>query len=164
MIVTAYIIGLVGMLFTAISYSQMAKEFPVAGSVYSYGSKGTNSFVGFVAGWIMLLIPALLYVVGALAIHDIFPSLSPLVLIVAFVIFNTYINIRGISFTAAFNRWMLVAELIVLAVFLVMGVIAISNNVNGAVFSVAPVYDADNFSLGLIISAVPIAVLSFYSS
>ncbi|WP_336274905.1 APC family permease [Vreelandella indica] len=104
---------------------------------------------------------ALLYVVGALAIHDIFPSLSPLVLIVAFVIFNTYINIRGISFTAAFNRWMLVAELIVLAVFLVMGVIAISNNVNGAVFSVAPVYDADNFSLGLIISAVPIAVLSF---
>ncbi|WP_336269545.1 APC family permease [Vreelandella arctica] len=165
MIVTAYIIGLVGMLFTAISYSQMAKEFPVAGSVYSYVSKGTNSFVGFVAGWIMLLdyilIPALLYVVGALAIHDIFPSLSPLVLIVAFVIFNTYINIRGISFTAAFNRWMLVAELIVLAVFLVMGVIAISNNVNGAVFSVAPVYDADNFSLGLIISAVPIAVLSF---
>lgn len=165
MIVTAYMIGLVGMLFTAISYSQMAKEFPVAGSVYSYVSKGTNSFVGFVAGWIMLLdyilIPALLYVVGALAIHDIFPSLSPLVLIVAFVIFNTYINIRGISFTAAFNRWMLVAELIVLAVFLVMGVIAISNNVNGAVFSVAPVYDADNFSLGLIISAVPIAVLSF---
>ena len=165
MIVTAYIIGLVGMLFTAISYSQMAKEFPVAGSVYSYVSKGTNSFVGFVAGWIMLLdyilIPALLYVVGALAIHDIFPSLSPLVLIVAFVIFNTYINIRGISFTAAFNRWMLVAELIVLAVFLVMGVIAISNNVNGAVFSVSPVYDADNFSLGLIISAVPIAVLSF---
>jgi len=165
MIVTAYMIGLVGMLFTAISYSQMAKEFPVAGSVYSYVSKGTNSFVGFVAGWIMLLdyilIPALLYVVGALAIHDIFPSLSPLVLIVAFVIFNTYINIRGISFTATFNRWMLVAELIVLAVFLVMGVIAISNNVNGAVFSVAPVYDADNFSLGLIISAVPIAVLSF---
>lgn len=165
MIVTAYMIGLVGMLFTAISYSQMAKEFPVAGSVYSYVSKGTNSFVGFVAGWIMLLdyilIPALLYVVGALAIHDIFPSLSPLVLIVAFVIFNTYINIRGISFTAVFNRWMLVAELIVLAVFLVMGVIAISNNVNGAVFSVAPVYDADNFSLGLIISAVPIAVLSF---
>ena len=165
MIVTAYMIGLVGMLFTAISYSQMAKEFPVAGSVYSYVSKGTNSFVGFVAGWIMLLdyilIPALLYVVGALAIHDIFPSLSPLVLIVAFVIFNTYINIRGISFTAAFNRWRLVADLIGLAVFLVMGVIAISNNVNGAVFSVAPVYDADNFSLGLIISAVPIAVLSF---
>lgn len=165
MIVTAYIIGLVGMLFTAISYSQMAKEFPVAGSVYSYVSKGTNSFAGFVAGWIMLLdyilIPALLYVVGALAIHDIFPSLSPILLIIAFVIFNTYVNIRGISFTAAFNKWMLAAELIVLAIFLVVGVIAISNNVNGAVFSIAPVYDVDNFSLGLIISAVPIAVLSF---
>jgi len=165
MIVTAYVIGLVGMLFTAICYSEMAKEFPVAGSVYSYVSRGTNSFVGFVAGWIMLLdyilIPALLYVVGALAIHDIFPSLSPLVLIVAFVLFNTYINIRGISFTAAFNRWMLIAELLVLAAFLIVAVIAISNNVNGAVFSAAPVYDADNFSLGLIISAVPIAVLSF---
>ena len=165
MIVSAYIIGLVGMLFTAISYSQMAKEFPIAGSVYSYVSKGTNSFVGFVAGWIMLLdyilIPALLYVVGALAINDIFPAISPLLLIVAFVVFNTYINIRGISFTAVFNRWMLVAELIVLATFLVVGVIAISNHVNGAVFSMAPVYDADKFSLQLVISAVPIAVLSF---
>ncbi|MAR72800.1 MULTISPECIES: APC family permease [unclassified Halomonas] len=165
MIVTAYVIGLVGMLFTAICYSQMAKEFPVAGSVYSYVSRGAGSFAGFVAGWIMLLdyilIPALLYVVGALAIHDIFPSLSPILLVVAFVVFNTYINIRGISFTAAFNRWMLVAELLVLAVFLVVGVVAISNNVNGAVFSMAPVYDADDFSLGLIISAVPIAVLSF---
>ncbi|WP_230657556.1 APC family permease [Psychrobacter sp. I-STPA10] len=165
MIVTAYLIGLIGMLFTAISYSQMAKEFPIAGSVYSYVSKGTNSFIGFVAGWIMLLdyilIPALLYVVGALAIHDIFPALSPLLLIIAFVIFNTYINIRGISFTAVFNRWMLVVELIVLAIFLVVGVIAISNHVNGAVFSIAPVYDADKFSLALIVSAVPVAVLSF---
>ena len=65
MIVTAYIIGLIGMLFTAISYSQMAKEFPIAGSVYSYVSKGAGSFVGFIAGWIMLLdyilVPALLY-------------------------------------------------------------------------------------------------------
>ncbi|HET8790259.1 MAG TPA: hypothetical protein VFM75_03545, partial [Modicisalibacter sp.] len=68
MIVTAYVIGLVGMLFTAVSYSQMAKEFPIAGSVYSYVSRGTNGFFGFMAGWIMLLdyilIPALLYVVG----------------------------------------------------------------------------------------------------
>ena len=165
MIVTAYIIGLIGMLFTAISYSQMAKEFPIAGSVYSYVSKGAGSFVGFVAGWIMLLdyilVPALLYVVGAFAIHDIFPSLSPVFLLIAFVIFNTYINIRGISFTAVFNRWMLVAELNLLVIFLVMGVIAISNNVNGAVFSIAPVYQPDSFSLGLIVSAVPIAVLSF---
>lgn len=165
MIVLTYIIGLVGMLFTAISYSEMAKEFPVAGSVYSYISKSTNDFIGFISGWVMLLdyilIPALLYIVGALAVHDIFKTLSPIILIVSFVIFNTYINIRGISFTAVFNRWMLIAELIVLVIFIVMGVIAISNHVNESSFSIKPLYDNSNFSLTMIISAVPIAILSF---
>lgn len=165
MIVTAYAIGLVGMLFTAISYTQMANRYPVAGSVYTYISMSVRTDLGFLSGWMMLLdyilVPALLYVVGAMAIHDIFPMLPPIPLLIAFVIFNTWVNIRGITFTATFNRWMLVIELIVLATFLVVGVWAIGQNVNDAHFSMRPVVDPDAFSLGIVISAVPIAVLSF---
>ena len=35
MVPLVYLIGLVAMIFTAISYAQMSKAFPVAGSVYS---------------------------------------------------------------------------------------------------------------------------------
>ena len=55
MVPLAYIIGMVAMLFTALSYGSMAKAFPVAGSVYSYAQRGLNQHVGFIAGWLMLL-------------------------------------------------------------------------------------------------------------
>ncbi|MGB7755872.1 MAG: APC family permease [Salinisphaera sp.] len=165
MIVTAYVVGLIGMLFTALSYAQMAERYPVAGSVYTYISQSVRPELGFLAGWMMLLdyvlIPALLYVVGAEAVHDVFPVLPSAGLLVAFVIFNTWVNIRGIGFTAAFNQWMLAVELLVLAAFLIVGVWAIGTHVDGARFSFAPIAGPHGFSLGVVISAVPIAVLSF---
>lgn len=99
--------------------------------------------------------------VGAEAVHNVFPVLPTAGLLVAFVIFNTWVNIRGIGFTAAFNQWMLAVELLVLAIFLVVGVWAIGQHVDGAEFSFAPVAGPDGFSLSIVISAVPIAVLSF---
>src|SRR5690625_7406437 len=68
----AYLIGMVGMVFTALSYARMSEAFPMAGSVYSYAGRGINQYVGFVAGWALLLyhilVSALLYVVSATAL------------------------------------------------------------------------------------------------
>ena len=55
---------------------------------------------------------------------------------------------------------MLVAELIVLAIFLVVGVVALANGA-GRGFALTPLYDRSTFSLGLVFGAVSIAVLSF---
>jgi amino acid transporter len=74
---------------------------------------------------------------------------------------NTTVNYMGIENTARFNRVMLVGELIVLAIFLAVGVWAIASGVNGASFSLDPLYNADRFSLSLVLGAVSIAVLSF---
>ncbi|HEX3015779.1 MAG TPA: amino acid permease, partial [Desulfobacteria bacterium] len=35
MVALAYIIGMVGMIFTAFSYARMSEAFPIAGSVYA---------------------------------------------------------------------------------------------------------------------------------
>ena len=43
----AYVIAMVAMLFTAMSYGKMANAFPVAGSTYSYTEKGINPYLGF---------------------------------------------------------------------------------------------------------------------
>lgn len=165
MIALAYLIGMVGMIFTALSYARMSEEFPLAGSVYSYVGRGINNHIGFIAGWLILLdyilIPTLMYVVSAAALGGIFPNVPAGVWIVLFVIVNTTINFFGIEMTAKTNKIFLVFELVVLVIFLYFGITAIMNGVNGASFSFDPFYNPDRFSLNVVLGAVSIAVLSF---
>jgi amino acid transporter len=164
MVALAYIIGMSGMIFTAFSYWRMSEAFPISGSVYAYSSRGIGKAVGFVAGWTILsdyiLVPALLYVVSAAALGSIIPQVPALVWIVGFILINTVINVIGIEFTAKFNKIVLILELIIFVIFVVIGIIAVSNGV-GDGFTLKPLYDAQNFNLTLVMGAVSIAVLSF---
>lgn len=165
MVALAYLIGMVGMIFTALSYARMSEAFPIAGSVYAYAQRGINDSVGFIAGWLILLdyifVPALLYLVSAAALHDIVPNIPLIVWLVIFIAINTVVNVLGIEFTAKANKIIVVAELIVLVIFVAVGIFAITKGVNGAEFTWKPLYDADNFSMGTVMGAVSIAVLSF---
>jgi amino acid transporter len=77
-----------------------------------------------------------------------------------FIVANTIINYSGIELTAKVNKVVLVAELIVLAIFIVIGVIAVASG-KGNGFSFDAFYNSDTFSIGLVLGAVSIAVLSF---
>lgn len=164
MVALTYAIGMVAMMFTANSYAEMAKEFPMAGSVYSYAGRGIRPWVGFLAGWVILLdyvlVPGLLYLVAAVAMNSIIPAIPAFVWLALFVILNTVVNYMGIEMTARVNKIMLVAELIVLAIFLVIGVIAVAQG-KGNGFSFTAFFNPDTFSWPLILGAVSIAVLSF---
>src|SRR6201992_4395833 len=48
---TAYLLALVAMLFTAVSYGRMARAFPVAGSAYTYTRRTIDGRIGFLVGW-----------------------------------------------------------------------------------------------------------------
>src|SRR5918998_599259 len=164
MIALAYAIGGLAMAFTAASYSQMSRAFPMAGSVYTYAGRGIAQPVGFIAGWMILLdyvlVPGLLYLIAAVAMNSIWPSVPVWLWLVAFVVLNTVVNYFGIEFTARVNKIMLVAELIVLAIFLVVGIVALASG-EGRGFDFSPLYNSDTFSLELVFGAVSIAVLSF---
>ena len=165
MVPLVYLIGLVAMIFTASSYAQMSKAFPIAGSVYSYVGRGLNPQIGFFAGWTILLdyllIPTLLYVFAAESMAGIFPGVPKPVWIILFLVINTSINYVGISFTAVVNRLFLAAELVFVVIFFIMAIVAISRGVNGAQFSTTPLFNADLFSPQLAAAALSIAVLSF---
>jgi amino acid transporter len=152
------------MIFTAFSYAQMAKAFPLAGSVYTYAGRGIAPPVGFLAGWAILLdyvlVPALLYLVASIAMNAVVSAIPIWVWLIGFVVINTAINFFGIQLTAFVNRIMLVGELVVLAIFLVIGIVAIAQG-KGRNFSFEPLYNASTFSWTLAFSAVSIAVLSF---
>ena len=164
MVALAYVVGGVAMAFTALSYAQMSRAFPVAGSVYSYAGRGLHPTAGFLAGWLILLdyvmVPALLYIVAGVAMHSFVGVIPVWAWVVGFIVFNTIVNYAGIEITARVNRYMLVAELIVLAIFLVVGIVALAQGKgNGAPLS--PLYNSSTFTIGTVLSAVSIAVLSF---
>jgi amino acid transporter len=164
MVALAYLIGMIAMMFTALSYAQMVRAFPMAGSVYSYAGRGIAPPVGFLAGWVILLdyilVPGLLYLVASVAMHSLVPAVPVWAWLVAFVVLNTVVNYFGIRMTARVNRVMLVAELVILAIFLVVGVVALAQG-KGDGFSLRPLFDSGTFSWPLVFGAVSIAVLSF---
>ncbi len=164
MIALAYAIGMVGMMITASSYAQMSKAFPMAGSVYTYAGRGIHPNVGFLAGWVILLdyvlVPTLLYIVAAIAMNSFVAAIPVWEWLLFFIVANTFINYSGIELTAKVNKVVLVAELIVLAIFIVIGVIAVASG-KGNGFSFDAFYNSDTFSIGLVLGAVSIAVLSF---
>jgi len=108
-----------------------------------------------------VLIPGLLYLIAGVAMHAIVGSIPVWAWLVGFVVLNTVVNYLGIEFTARINKLMLVAELIVLAIFLVIGVIALAQGKGNGSGGWTPLYNGDTFSLGLVFGAVSIAVLSF---
>src|SRR5215472_18356795 len=93
MVPLVYLVGLVAMGFTAYSYVMMARAFPIAGSVYAYAARAIGARVGFLAGWGMLLdyvlMPALVYVLCAIAVQAVFPALPRALTIVVILGFNT---------------------------------------------------------------------------
>ena len=129
MVALAYLIGMVAMFFTAMSYWSMSRAFPVSGSVYAYAQRGIHPIVGFFAGWLILLdyilVPSLLYIVSAAALAPMLPGVPGWLWIVGFIAINSLINLRGITFTARANNTILIAEIVVLSVFVVLGLIAL---------------------------------------
>ncbi|MBG0828968.1 APC family permease [Planomonospora sp. ID67723] len=164
MVALAYVIGMVAMAFTALSYAQMARAFPMAGSVYTYAGRGIAAPVGFLAGWVILLdyvlVPALLYLIASFAMASFVPAVPVWGWLIIFVLLNTAVNYAGIQMTARITRIMLVGELAVLAVFLVVGLIALARG-KAQTGALSPLFDSSTFSWPLVFGAVSIAVLSF---
>jgi amino acid transporter len=80
--------------------------------------------------------------------------------LVIFVLFNTVVNYQGIKMTALITRVMLVSELIVLAIFIVVAIVALAGG-KGHGWSWTPIYNSQTFTWSLVFGAVSIAVLSF---
>ncbi|ASS75611.1 amino acid permease [Tumebacillus algifaecis] len=161
-----YLVGILAMLFTALSYSKMSAEFPYAGSVYSFVQRGLNPHIGFVTGWLIIidyiLVPALLYSFAGIWISGLIPSVPSYIWVIVFLIINTYINVRGVSLAAKTNFIFLIVELFTVFMFLWLAIkyVFIDGGGTGG-FTLAPLYQADKVNLSFLASAASIAVLGF---
>lgn len=123
---TAYLLALAAMLFTAASYGQMVKEFPVAGSAYSYARQTINPHFGFLVGWVSLLdyvfLPIINVLLGTIYLSAAFPTVPPWILGLLLAVVTTGVNLRGIQSTANFNTLLVVFQVLVVGIFAALAV------------------------------------------
>ncbi len=165
-VVVTILAAMVAMVLTAISYGRMAALYPSAGSAYAYVSRGIHPYLGFVAGWAMLLdymlIPLFCTLYGTLALQRALPILPFPIGSILFAGGITLLNLRGIRSTARANQLLLVFMGIVLFSFIVLAIkyIAARYGILG-LFSIQPFYRPGTFHLRAIASATSFAALTY---
>ena len=165
LIVLAYVLGAVCMYFTAQSYATMTETLPTAGSVYGFARQSLGAFPGFIAGWMILLdyllIPAFVYVLIAVALESLLPGLDRGIWIVSMVAMTTAVNWFGITVTSRANFVAVALQVIIMAGFLILGVIALYAGKGNGSLTIKPLFDAATFDAGKVFSATSICIMSF---
>ena len=124
---TAYLLALIALLFTALSYGKMSKLFPVAGSAYTYTRRSIDSRVGFLVGWAVLLdyffLPMVIWLIGTAFLSAQFPDVPSWIWIVAFIVASSVLNLIGIKAAANANLLLMAFQVLVLAIFVVLSLV-----------------------------------------
>ena len=143
----------------------MSKRFPIAGSVYSYVQRGINPHIGFVAGWLILLdyifVPSLLLVMVANWGVALIPGSPWYVWVLAFVAFNTFVNIRGITMQKGVDWVIFVVEILAVIAFIALGTNFVLGGGGAGELNMDPIYQPGKVDLHFIATACSIACLSF---
>ena len=131
---TTYLITLVAMTFTALSYGAMVRAFPVAGSTFTYARAVFGPHVGFLAGWSLLLdylfLPMINYLVIGLYLSARFPAIAPGVFIVAAILAVTVLNVIGIESIARANLVIMTAQVVFVVTFVAAALWAVPADVS----------------------------------
>ncbi len=165
-VVTTLLIGMVAMLFTAISYGRMARAYPSAGSAYSYASRELHPVAGYIAGWGMVMeyifSPLICVIWCSKAAQNIYPVLPYWAAAIFFTVLFTLLNLRGIRTSARINEGLAAAMGAVIAIFFVAAFrYLLHQPTQSAAFYIHPLYDPATFSSQAVFSGTSIAVLTY---
>jgi len=165
-VVVTILAAMVAMVLTAISYGRMAAVYPSAGSAYAYVSRGIHPYLGFVAGWAMLLdyvfIPMFCVIYGTLSLQRAIPWMPFPIGALLFAGGITILNLRGIRYTARANEVMLLFMFAVLVSFIVLATrFIVGHQGMGGLFSLQPLYDRATFRARDLASATSFAALTY---
>jgi len=161
-----YLIAMVAVSFTAVSYGKMASAFPEAGSTYAYASRAIHPIVGYLAGWVMILdyilMPMLCVIIAGVTSNKLIPAIPYSAWVVVTAVVITAINLRGIEMTSRATTIFNIVLGASILWFLVDAVWALTHGVGrGTLISLEPFYSPADFSLRAVMAATPVAVLSF---
>ncbi|HBD0115734.1 APC family permease [Escherichia coli] len=161
----SYLLALAGVLFTAISYGKLVRQFPEAGSAYTYAQKSINPHVGFMVGWSSLLdylfLPMINVLLAKIYLSALFPEVPPWVWVVTFVAILTAANLKSVNLVANFNTLFVLVQISIMVVFIFLVVQGLHKGEGvGTVWSLQP-FISENAHLIPIITGATIVCFSF---
>lgn len=162
---SAYILALVGMLFTAYSYGKMVQVIPYAGSAYSYTQKTIGPHVGFLVGWASLLdylfLPMINALLNKIYLSAAFPTVPDWIWVVLCVAMFTLVNLFNVNSVANFNSFLVAFQILVMIFFIMLAVQDLMNGMGtGELFSIQPFFTADT-QLSALVAGATILCFSF---
>ena len=166
MLSMAYLIAMIAMMFSAYSYGRMAAAFPFGGSTYTYTQRAINHHLGFFAGWAMfmdyVLVPLIVFMVGASYANALIPSVSYWVWVIFIATIITIVNILGIGIAAKTNQLLVALMGIVVVVFIIFCIkFIVGGDSDMSLFTIAPFFNDDHFVMSALISGAAMACFSF---
>ncbi|MEU4948125.1 APC family permease [Streptomyces lavendulae] len=161
-----YLVATAAMALTALSYAQMVRVAPQAGSVFTYARKALGEGPGLIAGWMAmldyLLIPAVAYLFSGIAMNALVPGVSRWVWTALAVVVTTLLNLWGVRAAARVGFAVLAMEVLVLLVFLVSAVtVLVRDGARRGWLSPLTGDGSLGFSTAAVLGAVSVAVLSY---
>ena len=165
-VVTTIIIGMVAMLFTAISYGRMANAYPSAGSAYTYVSREIHPSLGYFVGWGMIfdyvMNPIICVIWISKAAINMLPEIPYPVWAIAFTCLFTAMNLRGIESSSRTNTIIATGLGVVIILFLGAAIryLFLNPPANAAEWT-RPFYDPKTFSFHSVSAGASLAVLTY---
>lgn len=161
----AYLVAMLVMVFTAISYGKMVQAFPQAGSAYTYTRETMGSHLGFLVGWASLLDYLLLPMVNALIIkiymESLFPGIPVWIWVFAYVIIITALNVYSMESTSSLNMILVVFTICLVVIFIILASVQLYNGMGeGTLFTINPLTNA-KVKLVAILTGATVVAFSF---
>ena len=165
-VITAILIAMVAMLFTAVSYGRMARVYPSAGSAYTYVGRELHPSLGYLTGWSMtmdyLLNPLICIIWCSKAAGNVVPEVPYVVWAVGFAALFTFLNLRGVKTSARINEGLAAGMAVVIVLFLIAAIRYLLRTPHpGSGFFLHPFYDPKTFSAPAVFTGTSIAVLTY---
>lgn len=176
-VLITFILGGIVALTTGVSYVKLSKRYPLSGATYIYVDRAFNN--KFLSGWIGWLLFSGYTVICAMyaysfgaytaeffveifsldhSLKDIFSLFGSSFVIIGFL----FLNLRGVSESVKMQRVIVIAKLVLLLFFIIIGTIGILSDTATAAnnFNAYPVSIADD-SLAIIIAVIIALTLIF---
>jgi len=165
-VVTAVLIGMIAMMFTAISYGRMANVYPNAGSAYTYVGREIHPSMGYFIGWGMIfdyvMNPIICVIWASKASLNFIPEIPFAVYAVFYAVLFTVMNLRGIESSARTNTVIATGLGIVILLFLGSAIryLWLQPPADPGIWT-KPFYNPETFSFSAVSAGASLAVLTY---
>ncbi|ULT59036.1 APC family permease [Neobacillus drentensis] len=166
MLAAAYVTAFIAIFFTAYSYSQMVRAYPIAGSAYIYTKKAVHPIAGYLVGWALLLdyifSPIIAILTFGIFMNTEFPSIPVFVWIIVMNVVLAIVNIVGIKSAVRVSGLSVlfqIAFIILFCILVAKDILTVQTGSN-SILSLAPFFN-DHISIGGVLSGAALICFCF---